>query len=644
MHRNHKLIGMSLVAALALAASPAWAGKGGNGKSNGPAPKVDVCHRTNGQNPFQVINVSSNALAAHLAHGDHLVGQFWVDADGDGFGAAGSAVSTCQLSGYVANDSDCNDTNAAINPNAADAICDGVDDNCSGAADEQYAPLPTACGLGVCYTAGATYCEGGVVKDSCAPLPKAEAFDFTCDSLDGDCDGSVDEDYLPVATACGMGVCVAAGITSCVNGAVADSCTPGPKAEAADLTCDGLDGDCDGATDEDYLPLATSCGVGACAAAGNTSCVAGGVTDSCVAGSPSAETCDGIDNNCNGATDDGVPSQSFYTGAAGTDGVGICQAGTKTCQGGAFVVTTPEVTPGTETCGDTTDEDCDNVLDNDCGPALMCDCTTYDACLYKKDSSSPSGFVLVNGYNLHPAHTGVGTSISGRNIPEDKRLEICAGHWGNFRITDFVNIEIQGAGVDKTFLSDRTNCPPVTVGRYGNGTGSEFRIGGLNSINGITWKNNCGGSPLVYHGGGKLQLSDVEFIDNYMGDGNGEGGMIRLRGNHQGHTFERVKVDNLMPTMPQFYWQAIAIAFQQTTTAMPDVIIKDSQFLNVTGGAFGSRDQMAATLQMTNVTLSGNGYGDFYCNKNNNTRYYVGASPYTGTCSYTYKTVAVCTP
>jgi len=58
-------------------------------------------------------------------------------------------------------------------------------------------------------------------------------------------------------------------------------------------SCDGLDNDCDGTADE----FATACGVGACAAAG----VCAGGSDSCVPGSPTAEICDGLDNDCNGA-------------------------------------------------------------------------------------------------------------------------------------------------------------------------------------------------------------------------------------------------------------------------------------------------------------------------------------------------------
>ena len=47
-----------------------------------------------------------------------------------------------------------------------------------------------------------------------------------------------------------------------------------------DVTCDGLDDDCDGVADEDYVPTATTCGVGACTGnAGQLECQAGSLVD-----------------------------------------------------------------------------------------------------------------------------------------------------------------------------------------------------------------------------------------------------------------------------------------------------------------------------------------------------------------------------
>ena len=62
------------------------------------------------------------------------------DADGDGFGDPNNMVQspTCPSgNGFVSNSRDCNDANAAINPNAIE-ICNGIDDNCNGNIDEGF--------------------------------------------------------------------------------------------------------------------------------------------------------------------------------------------------------------------------------------------------------------------------------------------------------------------------------------------------------------------------------------------------------------------------------------------------------------------------------------------------------------------------
>jgi hypothetical protein len=71
-----------------------------------------------------------------------LDGSTWFqDADGDGFGDPDSTLVACsQYAGWVDDDSDCDDTDSAVNPDA-DEICDEVDNDCDGLVDGQDGDL-----------------------------------------------------------------------------------------------------------------------------------------------------------------------------------------------------------------------------------------------------------------------------------------------------------------------------------------------------------------------------------------------------------------------------------------------------------------------------------------------------------------------
>ena len=131
---------------------------------------------------------------------------------------------------------------------------------------------------------------------------------------------------------------------------------------------------------------------------------------------PAAEACDNKDNNCDGKADDNL-SKTCYSGPKGTQGVGMCKAGVRTCSSGSWGQCAGQVVPGKEACA-TKDIDCDgSSLDEE----SWCGLQAY----YRYEDSSSSLTVSdSSGNNYHGYRVSSGgpvktTGISGDGLKFD---------------------------------------------------------------------------------------------------------------------------------------------------------------------------------------------------------------------------------
>ena len=364
---------------------------------------------------------------------------WYEDYDGDSFGDASRSTNACdQPTGYVADDTDCNDNNSSINPDGTE-ICDSADNDCDGDIDEDDAidaltwyadsdgdsygdidATTEACNQPSGYVADDTDCD----DSNNTQYPGADEY---CNEEDDDCDGEIDESgaldeptwYADSDTDSYGDPDATTDACEQPSGYVADSsdCDDGDSAQypGADEYCNEEDDDCDGTVDENTaLDASTWYGDADGDSFGNSDFTlveceqpsnyvdnSDDCDDTDSAVNPDAqEICNGYDDDCDEQIDDDDDSVDLSTGTtwyADTDGdtYGDLDSTTESCDVTEGYVgnaddcddTDSAINPAaTEICDDI-DNDCDSLIDDDDSSVDTSTGTTY----YEDDDGDTYG-------------------------------------------------------------------------------------------------------------------------------------------------------------------------------------------------------------------------------------------------------------
>jgi len=328
-----------------------------------------------------------------------LTSVYYLDLDGDGYGDINSEIyQLCTETNSAANNNlDCDDNNNTIHPNANEICGNNIDEDCSGTPDDNCPCLQgdAYCNnrQGVC-SGYQQICgsDGKIPVCDWSSIENYEQNEISCDSLDNDCDGLIDEGcdddkdgYADSSMRCHL---------SFIDGNKNQKYCSGHENDCDDLLskvhpgypeiCDGIDNNCDNIIDnvpEEETPfchevMSVYNNVGVCENKKATCNYQRYKGWYCPLNEFfSTEICsDKLDNDCDGLIDEGCTCNSGEERICGSD-LGECKQGIQKCVNSRWGDCEDSINPSDEIC-DNLDNDCDGLIDED----ITKECTSNEGC------------------------------------------------------------------------------------------------------------------------------------------------------------------------------------------------------------------------------------------------------------------------